>query len=140
MKRKACIAFLPACLLLLGASHGEWLHRVSIRDPERLNPLCATPATRDHAARAGAQLFRNECAKCHASDGGGLHGRPPVISDRVNNASDGDLFWLMTNGNPWHGMPPWNMLPAAQRWQLVAYLRQINKEDNTPSASNGATQ
>ena len=136
MKRTTLFAFLPACLLLLGVSNGEWLHRVSTKDHARANPLLANPESGDQAARAGAQLFHNECAKCHASDGGGLHGRPPVISDRISNATDGDLFWLMTNGNPWHGMPAWNMLPAAQRWQLVTYLRQINREDNTPSARN----
>ena len=152
MKRVFLLAFVPVCLLLLGASNGEWLHRVSSKDHARTNPLLENSESADHAARAGAQLFQNECAKCHASDGGGLHGRPPVISDRVNNASDGDLFWMMTNGNPWHGMPPWNMLPAAQRWQLVAFLREINRDDNAPpvrtahgidpshATSNGATR
>jgi len=87
------------------------------------------------AAAAGAQLFHNECAKCHGDDAMGKHSRPPVISERVAHASDGDLFWLMTNGNPWKGMPPWNMLPAKQRWQLVAYLRSLNSPDAEKAAS-----
>ncbi len=135
------LALLPACLLLLGASTGEWLHRVSPRDHARTNPLVTNPEARTRASRAGAQLFYNECAKCHAADGGGFHGRPPVISDRILNASDGDLFWLMTNGNPRHGMPAWIALPAAERWQLVTYLRQRNLDEAgpLPQAQTSAT-
>lgn len=133
MKRLSALALLPACLLLLASSNGEWLRRVSPKLHTATNPLLTNPESGDRAARAGAQLYRNECAKCHAADGGGLHGRPPVISDRISSATDGDLFWLMTNGSPWHGMPPWNMLPAAQRWQLVAYLRALNDAELRPA-------
>ena len=112
--------------LLMGAADGSWLRRVSPADHARVSPVTATDESRERATAAGAQLFSNECAKCHANDGAGLFNRPPVISDRIANASDGDLFWLMTNGNPWKGMPPWITLPATQRWQLVAYLRALN--------------
>lgn len=134
----AAIPLVLATGLLMASSNGAWLHRVSPTDHARLNPLATNPESRDHAAAAGRQLFYNECAKCHGNDGGGLHGRPPVISDRIDHTTDGDLFWLMTNGNPWRGMPPWMMLPAGERWQLVTYLRALNLAEDagaTPTAA-----
>ena len=125
--------------LLMGAADGSWLHRVSSSDHARINPLLATSESRQKAASAGAQVFHNECAKCHGDDGGGLHNRPPVISDRVDTASDGDLFWLMNNGVPWRGMPPWISLPPGERWQLVAYLRALNVAEAGPSPLSATT-
>ncbi len=112
--------------VLLGAADGAWLQRVSPKDHARVNPLVQTAEAQRRAAAAGGQLFYNECAKCHGNDGGGRHGRPAVISDRIATATDGDLFWLMTNGNPWKGMPAWISMPEAQRWQMVAHLRAWN--------------
>jgi mono/diheme cytochrome c family protein len=49
----------------------------------------------------------------------------------VAGATDGELAWLMKNGNPWKGMPAWSSLPDAERWQLVAYLKSINSNAAT---------
>ena len=141
MKRQAIALFaVLSAVLLMGASTGEWLRRVSPRDHARTNPLAPSSEAQTHAALGGRQIFHQECAKCHGEDGGGLYGRPPVISDRIDHATDGDLFWLMTNGSPWHGMPTWEMLPAAQRWQLVAYLRTLNLTEDRAGAADPATQ
>ena len=94
-------------------------------DHLRVSPFTATPTRCGTAASAGAHIYHNECAKCHGNDAMGIYGRPKLVSGRIADASDGDLFWIMNNGVPWRGMPPWNMLPAKQRWQLVAYLRSL---------------
>lgn len=120
-------------IFLLGAADGAWLQRVPPADHARQNPFRG-PQDAQQASAAGSQLFYNECAKCHGNDGMGKNGRPAVASDRIAHASDGDLFWLMTNGNPWRGMPPWNMLPVKQRWQLVSYLRALNNVDEPAGA------
>jgi mono/diheme cytochrome c family protein len=122
---------LLSAALLMGAD-GAWLDRISPRDHARVNPLIRDAQVKHDAVGAGAQAYRAECAKCHGEDGRGLHGRPAVISRRVSLASDGDLFWLMNNGVPWKGMPPWMMLPEKERWQLVSYLRSLNE---TPLAA-----
>ncbi len=125
----------------MGAANGAWLTRVPPADHARTNPLVATAQAQENAASAGAQIYRNECAKCHGDNGAGLHSRPPVVSDRVANATDGDLFWLMSNGVPWRGMPGWSMLPTAERWQLVAYLRALNPSgaNETPAPNPAST-
>ncbi len=112
-----------------------WLHRVPPADHARTSPFADKPDQLPDAASAGAQIFHNECAKCHGNDAMGKASRPALVSDRIAHATDGDLFWMVTNGNPWKGMPPWGMLPAKQRWQVVAYLRALNAADLTPSTT-----
>jgi mono/diheme cytochrome c family protein len=128
-----------SALLLMGAANGAWLNRVSPTDHLRVSPFTGNPDQMRTAASAGAQIYHNECAKCHGNDAMGIDGRPKLVSSRIADASDGDLFWIMNNGVPWRGMPPWNMLPAKQRWQLVAYLRALNSPDvDTQSPSKSA--
>ena len=142
MRLTRAFATFSACVsaaLLMGAANGAWLQRVSEKDHARTNPLVTTPQEQANAAKAGAEVYYVECAKCHGNNGAGLHSRPPVISGRIADASDGDLFWLMSNGVPWRGMPGWTELPAAERWQLVAYLRSINPSEAADAASPHTT-
>ncbi|MCA1726063.1 MAG: cytochrome c, partial [Thermomicrobia bacterium] len=40
--------------------------------------------------------------------------------------TDGDLYWLLTNGVAGKGMPAYNTrLSPTERWQVVRYLRSI---------------
>ena len=79
------------------------------------------------AALAGEKLFKRHCAECHGIDGRGHEHAPPLDSASVYQAPPGDLFWFLTNGNLWRGMPSWSRLPDAQRWQIVSYLKTLRK-------------
>jgi hypothetical protein len=57
-------------------------------------------------------------------------------SARIAGATDGDLFWILKNGEPFRGMPSWARLPEGQRWQIVAYLRSL-QSPATPDANGG---
>jgi len=107
-----------------GAGAGHGLASVPASAPERLNPFGESP----DAVAAGRKLFRRHCAECHGDDGGGGHRGPSLDSRRLRQASPGTLFWFLTNGRLAAGMPEWSRLPAAQRWQLVAYLRTHHPE------------
>jgi mono/diheme cytochrome c family protein len=127
--------FLPIAILMIAAStlvlcfpallvaeaDGKWLRRVPDEDHARTNPVGKQP----QAAAAGKQIFEENCAKCHGADGGGLRNRPSLRSERIRHATDGDLAWMLKNGNPYKGMPPWSSLPEQQRWQVIAYLRTL---------------
>jgi mono/diheme cytochrome c family protein len=44
-------------------------------------------------------------------------------SRRVQDESDGELFWKITTGRG--PMPAWRHLPEADRWALVRYIRTL---------------
>ncbi len=128
MKRFLHVALVAAgAAALLGAADGSWLKRVPAVDHARVSPLAGQAS----AAEAGSHLYAESCAKCHGDRGQGKGSRPPLVSARVSGASDGDLAWLLRNGNSWKGMPSWSSMPDAQRWQLVAYLRSVNASVKT---------
>jgi mono/diheme cytochrome c family protein len=127
MKPRHLLLTLILCLpilipvLLFSQADGKWLRRVPDEDRTRANPLAGqTPA-----AAAGKALFAQNCARCHGPDANGRPNRPSLRSPRIRHATDGDLAWMLRNGNPYKGMPPWNSLPEQQRWQLIAYLRTL---------------
>jgi mono/diheme cytochrome c family protein len=105
----------------MAQADGKWLRRVPDEDHARTDPISRQP----RAAEAGKILFDQNCAKCHGSDASGLRNRPSLRSERIRHASDGDLAWMLKNGNPYKGMPPWSSLPEQQRWQIIAYLRSL---------------
>lgn len=83
------------------------------------NPLAGS----EKARRAGARLYRRECAACHGPGGEGGGKAPPLVSPEVENAPPGALFRVLTNGSLRRGMPSFAHLPPPQRWQIVAYLQ-----------------
>jgi len=103
-----------------GAGGGHGLASVPPSVPELVNPFGESP----EAAAAGRKLFLLHCAECHGDDGRGSRRAPSLDSRRLRQASAGALFWFLTNGRLVAGMPSWSRLPAARRWQIVAYLQQ----------------
>lgn len=119
--------FIVSALLAssLHASDGSWLRRVPSHDRERPNPY----ASREDAILAGGAIFQQNCAKCHGRDATGAGRHPSLRTELVRHATDGELFWLLTNGSMARGMPSWSKLPEAQRWQLIRYLHSLPLED-----------
>jgi mono/diheme cytochrome c family protein len=102
------------------ASAPESAHR-------RVNPY----GGKAEATLAGRKLFERHCAECHGTDARGRGKAPALNSGLAQLVPTGDLFWFLTNGNLWAGMPSWSRLPEAQRWQIVAYLKTL-REQQTP--------
>ncbi|HEX3663308.1 MAG TPA: c-type cytochrome [Acidobacteriaceae bacterium] len=127
---KGRLLWLPVALLGLSAvcfakANGAWLRKVPQAEHERVNPLAGAP----EAIAAGRNLFLDNCAKCHGKEAQGRHSRPPLRSDRIRGASDGDLAWLLKNGEVFKGMPRWAGLPEQERWQIIAYIRSLNSTE-----------
>ena len=118
----AILCFTISASLLLCAAVSSNLDHVPARDHTRINPLSTHP----ESVAAGSLVYRDHCAQCHRADAmGDGHKKPPLRSEHVRSATDGDLEWFLRQGDLAHGMPSWSSLPEAQRWQLVAYLRSI---------------
>ena len=89
------------------------------------NPL----ARKAGAAEAGRESYNDHCAMCHGEAGNaGLQNSIDLTSSELQKKSDGALFWYVTHGNLVHGMPSWSSLPEKERWQLVTYVRELQKK------------
>jgi mono/diheme cytochrome c family protein len=96
----------------------------------RANPLQNDP----DAVAAGAILFEQHCAECHGDTARGGKKGPSLRAAKVQAATPGAIFWILTNGVVRKGMPVWSKLPEAQRWQLVRYMKSLDE----PAPAAGA--
>lgn len=79
----------------------------------------------------GAKLAQVNCATCHGAKGKGDGAAAAALtpkpadwtSKRVQDESDGELFWKISNGRG--AMPPWKHLPENDRWALIRYIRSL---------------
>ncbi len=120
-RRGLFVFLLASTVALAGVGDGAWLAKVPEKDRAKPNPMASDPT----AVAAGAKLFKQNCEKCHGAEGVGTEKKPPLNSERVRQATPGELFWLLKNGSLKNGMPSWTRLPEEQRWQIVAYLKTL---------------
>ena len=121
MKSKILLWVVAASLMCFAAD-GSWLKKVPPQERQRVNPYTGHAG----AVSEGRSLFEEHCAKCHGDHAQGKGSRPALVSPRIAAATDGELAWLLKNGNSFRGMPIWGSLPERDRWELVAYLRSLN--------------
>ena len=93
------------------------------------NPLESDP----EAVLAGRVLFEQHCSECHGSVGTGSRSGPSLRADQIQSAAPGSIFWVLTNGVVWRGMPVWSKLPEPQRWQIVTYIKSLGPEPVLPA-------
>jgi len=82
---------------------------------------------------AGNKLFLQHCAECHGDDAMGRHA-PNLRDPGVQNATSGELAWLLRNGNVAHRMPPWAGIPDQRRWQIVAYIKSLGVQSKSSTS------
>lgn len=95
------------------------------------NPLAATEAN----LNKGRARYEQYCAACHGPDGKadtalGLNLYPrasDLTSAHVQQHTDGQLYWIVSEGIRYSGMPAGRKLHSEdQIWQIVLYLRQLS--------------
>ncbi len=109
-----------AALVAAAEVNQDWLKRVPAGERARVNPY----AGQADAVAAGARLYADHCSRCHGSDLGGAHGKPSLRTPVVAGATDGELFWILRNGDLRHGMPSWSGLPEPERWEILAFVKR----------------
>jgi len=84
--------------------------------------------------QAGAQLFRSQCAACHAPDGSGGVGGPALRGRTFKHGeSDWAVYRVVRFGVPSTAMRP-HPLPETELWQVVAFLRSLTASDSNSGA------
>ena len=79
--------------------------------------------------------IETNCVTCHGPNGKGdgpaAAALPPPkpadwTSTKLATESDGDIFWKISTGRG--AMPPWKHLPDKDRWEIVNYIRTLQKK------------
>jgi mono/diheme cytochrome c family protein len=87
--------------------------------------------------KLGKKHFSNYCFVCHGPGGQGdgpvaskFQGvKPPsIMSDKIRGVTDGAIFHIITEGQGVMGSYINQMPFAKDRWAVVAYVRQLQKE------------
>jgi len=128
-RRTACVFVLAAATLC--AAEGPWINHISVAERDKANPY----AGRADAIAAGSRLFADHCAKCHGDDASGRRKRPSLRTREVQQATDGEIFWLLKNGSLRRGMPSWSSLPEPTRWQIISYVKSLGTSGADTSSS-----
>ena len=92
----------------------------------------------DRVLSAGRAHWADHCAPCHGLNGKGdtetargMYPAPPDMSDGSPDLSDGELFYIITNGVRLTGMPGWgdprDPHSNEQTWHLVHFIRHLPK-------------
>lgn len=95
------------------------------------------PAELSAKAEMGKTAFDGVCAKCHGANAAGQNGvAPPLVHKTYEPSHHGDeAFWIATQrgvqSHHWRfgNMPPVDGLTRADVTSIVAYVRELQKEN-----------
>jgi mono/diheme cytochrome c family protein len=96
------------------------------------NPLTAN----EENISAGRILFNKNCASCHGEDGkaktdvaDAMTVKPTDLTGMMmHGITDGEIYWVITNGIRKSGMPAFNKSTAKERWQMTIYVKHLMGE------------
>jgi mono/diheme cytochrome c family protein len=112
-------------------AQGEWKAPADAKGLK--NPRADKRTDKKEMAEA-KKLVETNCASCHGNSGKGdgpaAAALPPPkpanwTTAKVKSETDGELFWKISNGRG--AMPPWKHLSEKDRWDLVNYIRTLQK-------------
>lgn len=109
---------------------------------DQKNPFASDPLS----SKRGGEVFARACTQCHGRDG---HGGGPVSQKMppapdlryvtVCRRTDGFIYGTLTAGG--RAMPSLREgLTSKQRWDLVSYVRQIQKQGCTGNTTKPAEE
>lgn len=107
------------------------------------NPLAGDQS--EAVLKIGIKYYSTNCAICHGehaeggenlSVGSKMAVKPPsLINDKIKKWTDGQLYHVITMGQGMMG-PYASHVPQKYRWQIVNYIRTLQKSDSSESKEN----
>ena len=98
------------------------------------NPLAGEMT--EEVLMVGQKYYNTQCMVCHGMKGeGSAHSTvselmalkpPPMTSDKIKGWTDGQIYHVITMGQGVMG-PYATHVPAKSRWQVVNYIRHLQK-------------
>lgn len=116
----------------------EQLDDLAVAEKEMKNPLAGN--MEKDVLWTGQKYYQTNCAICHGSKGeGGVEAKslvaekmalkpPTIINDKVSGWSDVHLYYVISRGQGLMG-PYANHIPHKDRWQVVNYIRHLQKNN-----------
>ena len=106
-------------------------YNVPVEDAALVNPFDSDQAS----VQRGKEIYEAGCNDCHGGEGRGdgpaagrLNPAPADFqADFVRDLSDGELFFIITNGVDGSAMMAFNFYEDDQRWHLVNYIRSLQE-------------
>lgn len=134
LRKQSDLLLLLAVLLIVGGAWGvgSMVQVKGFPTTYVRNPVPRTAETIEQ----GRELFEANCMMCHGPKGrgDGPMGRDfqPPASDLTQMMTqmhtDGDFFWLISNGVPRTAMPAFDsVLSEEERWKIIHYLRELGR-------------
>jgi cytochrome c oxidase cbb3-type subunit III len=104
---------------------------VEARANELLAPLAALPiadlVANEQAMSTAHNLFQQNCAQCHGSDGGGAKGFPNLANAEWQWGGDADSVVATIASGRIAAMPPWGAVLGEQGVdEVVAYVQKLS--------------
>lgn len=127
--RAVVVAVIGVELALAGQAAAQTPWTAPASEKAKKSPVAASPK----AVEQGKKVAGVNCISCHGKGGKGdgaaaaaLSPKPADwTSKKVQDESDGELFWKITTGRG--AMPAWRHIPESDRWALVQFIRTLRK-------------
>jgi mono/diheme cytochrome c family protein len=142
MDRKTKLFILALGVVLIAAfnvksgveasQHDSHAHSHAPASAKKLkNPLQAT----EENINAGKTLYASKCATCHGEDGKAktnvaeaMKVKPADLTT-LHERTDGEIYWVITNGIPKSGMPALKTKVSNEdRWKITLYVKHLMGE------------
>ena len=129
LTRRALVLIAGFGLVFTGSAWSQTPWTAPASEKSKKSPIEASAKV----VEQGEKIAKVNCVSCHGAKGKGdgaaavaLNPKPADwTSKRVQDESDGELFWKISTGRG--AMPAWKHLPEKDRWALVQYLRTLKK-------------
>jgi mono/diheme cytochrome c family protein len=126
-------------------AHMQTMLQVKEQIPEEYRIMDRTPVSPTSQSLArGQELYARDCAVCHGQDGKGdgpaaavMDPRPASFLDFEHSAiyGPGEKYWLIGNGSGETGMPAFDTLGLAERWDIVNFI--LSLQEKAPKKGHG---
>jgi cytochrome c553 len=139
------LAFAWSGLYSVAASSGHydmtaWFLELGMRSSVQTQSIGVPEApdlSDEDRVKLGASTYQGNCAICHGAPGippspivQHMVPAPPLLTNKISQGDDDELFWIVKHGIKYAGMPAWIAQERDDEiWFVTAFLRRLPQLD-----------